>query len=99
MQALPQPEEQTVRRALLVDQNLVVKGSGGRIFALGDAATVAAAPASSLPPTAQVRHERMGVPALRWADPSHQSHPLVQRLLQVARQQGEYIANLLNHGR
>ena len=64
---LPHSGKQTARRALLVDEHLVVRGSGGRIFALGDAATNADDPASALPATAQ-----------------------------VARQQGEYLAALLN---
>ena len=71
MDQLPHPEAQTARgRALLVDEHLVVRGSGGRIFALGDAATNADDPASALPATAQ-----------------------------VARQQGEYLAGLLNSHR
>ena len=53
---LPTGNQQTARRALLVDQNLVVKGSDGHIFALGDAATDTEVLSEALPATAQVRN-------------------------------------------
>lgn len=50
-------EEQTARRGLLVDGHLRVRGAPS-IFALGDAAATAEAPADQLPATAQVARQQ-----------------------------------------
>eukprot|EP00887_Chlorella_sp_A99_P006921 scaffold2.g6921.t1 len=51
-------EEQAARRGLLVNQYLQVAGSGGSIFALGDAAATAPSGKEQLPATAQVARQQ-----------------------------------------